>query len=567
MRSGALSDELKMAISWQLTRVATDETKTLEQWGIRSAVRSLLNQGTDTLTLGFGGKDLLGNSPFNTAETLRLDRVVDAVPTTVFRGRIIKETRGAHGSSEGFTVVVAGPWWYLEKTIYMQTQEFVVYPLEVDNPVPIPPALQLTLANFATESLTSAQIVLKEDDTGRTVDSKEQIVEAIEYAISKGAPLAIGTIDDGIAVPRDSIQDATCAEIILKSLRWTPDQSAFFDYSVNPPALNIRTRANREALSIDIADKTVAEVEINPQSELAVSGVTLNYQRLHQREFINFVTLDKDQAGPDPEGIGALVMTIELYGSYNIQRSVGTTDETFIVAAEPVPAGLAAILYAAYSTAPYEGRILLAQDECDAFPWINKKLSILNGVPIWSTVEMLVQQSSEDLFAGRTELTVGPPRQLGAPDLLGLVRKGRTKTPPLSSGLGPVIPTPPNPDFPNTSSPDPRIEFSPHNQPDLIIHTWRWINAGGPGWYGVVAYDKCNVTQVEGGISHQLSAGSIADIGTVVDFFGAKIGRGQDIYVGLTGAIAVHDSDAVGPGSAALPTYEIDTYVHPPRVH
>jgi hypothetical protein len=82
---------------------------------------ALVNQGRDVLTLGFAGTDLLGNSPFAPAEILRLDRVVDAVATTVFRGRLISETRGAYGATEGLTVQLAGPWWYLENLIvYMQ---------------------------------------------------------------------------------------------------------------------------------------------------------------------------------------------------------------------------------------------------------------------------------------------------------------------------------------------------------------------------------------------------------------------------------------------------------------
>lgn len=551
-----------MAVVWKLARVGTGEEKTLTDWQIRSATRSLVNQGLDTLALGFAGNDLLGNSPFAPGETLRLDRVDGGVPTTVFRGQARKPRRGAYGATEAFSLQVDGPWRYLEKAIYTQLQRFVVYPLVVDNPVPIPPSLQLGIDNFEVEDLTTSQIALAQDEGGSTVDSRAQILLALNFAIAKGVPIALGTIDDGIAIPRDAIQDVTCAEIILKSLRWTPDQSIYFDYSVDPPTINIRTGANRTALEIDIADEIISEVEINPADELAIAGVTINYLRRHQRTGIEFVTLDKDQAGPDPEGIGALIMTLELYGSYSISTSnPNDPGAVFIVAAEPVPEGLAASLYGAYSSVPYEGRVvtrpLSGQGECEALPWTSRTLSILNGVPEWATAAMLVQQSREDIFAGRTELTVGPPRQLGAQDLVGLVRKGRTKPPILSSGFGPVIPAPPNPAFPPAGSTDPRVEFNPTNTPDLILYAWRGQGIGGG--YGVYAYDFVVVYQSIGGIGHGLS-GSAIDIGSVVDFFGAKIGRGQDKYIPTGGALAPHNSGLYTDGLGVQPNWEIDAF-------
>lgn len=497
-----------MAVVWKLARVGTGELKTLEEWQIKSAVRALVNQGRDTLTLGFGGSDLRGNSPFAPAEILRLDRVVDGVATTVFRGRVVSELRGAYGSTEGFSVQVAGPWWYLENLIFMQPDYFVTDPAA--NPVIVAPATELSAAAFPTTAKTSSIFTISVDDTRRTIDSREQILAAINYAIEKGAPIAIGTIDAGIAVPRDSIQDATCAEIILKSLRWTPGQTAYLDYSVNPPTINIRAAANRTALALDIANEVIAEVEVNPRRDLAVVGVTINYLRRHQRTNIEFTTLDKDQAGADPEGIGALVLTLELYGSYLVGGgNPNVNGGQQLIAAEAVPAGLAAALYAAYSVVPYEGRIQIVQDECDALSWTNRKLSIANGVPEWAPAAMLVQQATDDIFAGRTELTVGPPRQLGAQDLLGLVRKGRTKAPPVSSGYVPIIPTPSSPDFPNAGSGDPRIQFSPGNQPQVILNYFHGQDVGYPNSYGGFDGDIADVYQTAGGVSYQVTAASL----------------------------------------------------------
>ncbi|MCA1659953.1 MAG: hypothetical protein LC642_05365 [Verrucomicrobiaceae bacterium] len=548
-----------MSIVWKLARVATGEEKTLEEWQIRSAQLSLINQGADTLSLSFGGTDLLGNSPFNSAEILRLDRVVDDVATTVFRGRARPARRGAYGSTEGLSLLVEGPWWYLANTVYMQTDYFVTSPDA--NPAPTAPATTLAITDFERAAKSTSAILLREDQLGSIVDSREQIIDAIEYVIAKGAPIALGTIDDGIAMPRDSIQDTSCAEIISKSIRWTPDQAVFFDYSVDPPTINVRKKENRVAVEIDIADETVAEVEINPRDDLAVAGVTINYLRRHQRTDFEFVTLDKDQAGADPEGIGALVLTLELFGSYINQQLIAGVPTNVVIAAEDVPAGLAASLFAAYSDIPYEGRILLAQDECAALAWISKKLSILSGVPAWSAASMLVQQSVEDIFVGRTELTVGPPRQLGAQDLLGLIRKGRTKPPSIGDVLGGDGGTPRSPDVPQDAG-DPRLQFPPSEQPDLVIHAWRWINSGGPGWYGYVGYDHVIVTATPGGPGHGFSADALS-IGSVADHFGVRIGRGQDKYQGLTDPIPIHRDGEFPLNPNAYPSYRVLSYTAP----
>lgn len=555
------------AITWKLARVATGETRTLEAWGIRSAVRTLVNQGRDTLQLGFGGSDLLGNSPLANAETLRLDRVLQTAPdvyeaTVIFRGRIIGVTRGAYGSSESFSVTLAGPWWYLENLVYMQQARFVVD--GALNPAPVPPET-LSLADFATVEKTTSQVVIKEDQKGVTVDSAAQVVDAVNYAIAKGAPLALGVIDPGIAIPRDAITDATCAEIIARALRWTPDQAVFFDYSVDPPALHVRTRANQSVLPLDASDAEIEQVEINPRHDLVVSGVTLNYIRRHARTGVEFTTLDKDQAGPDPEGIGALVMTMELYGSYIVQTPYPETPSvpiTTVVAAEALPVGLAAALFAAYSAVPYEGRLLRVQDECDALPWIGKKLSITNGVPAWETAEMIVQQSSDDLVFGRTEFTVGPPRQLGPQDILGLVRQGRTNPPSAISRTGPVQPSA----DPRAGSTDPRLQFGAQKPPDYIL-TLRMVPAydinsgyepgsfpfnGGPY---VSISDRLTILYGQGEIFEQIvRAISLPDAPAIVTIRGFRLSRVQQFFGTLNPR--THPEESLGPGPELGPVVE-----------
>lgn len=511
-----------MPIDWSLQRANAGLFQSFTNWGIRSGVRVSINQGVGTLTLGFGATDLLAASPFDPDEELLILR--QGLPW--FRGRITGEKRGAYGSSEGLPVILSDPWWYLEKIIYTQVADFV--DSTAANPVPANPA-GLQLSDFTLVTKRTSDIIVSEDQSGTLVDSKAQVIDALNYAIGKGAPIAIGTIDAGIAIPRDELKDATCAEIILKSLRWTPDMTAWWDYSVTPPKLNIRSRANRPLYNIDIANQIVAAVELNQRRDLALSGVTINYIRRNQRSNFEFVTLDTDTAGPTPDGIGALLFTQELYGSYLVQTAAGPPPVSLLVAAEPIPAGLALQLYNTWGVAPWEGRINLVADDLADVLWLSQTASVLNGNPAWALATMDIQQSSEDVFSGRTELTVGPPRQLGPTDLIGLVRKGRTVQPPAGANTGGYPKSDPLP----PGSPDPRIQFGPPNQPDVILraHGQHGTPSGLPV---ATTYDTVNIYDAQGGtlqftgnLNNQPLIISIPNVGDTTNQYGVIIGHGS----------------------------------------
>jgi hypothetical protein len=475
------------AVSWTLAR-ANGDTRTFAAWGIKSAAARAVNSVAGGLDLGFGASDLLGNLPFDPDETVLV--AADGAP--FFRGRIIGETRGAYGSNEGLTLKLADPWWYLQQLIYQHPATVVAD--WHSNPTPADPA-GLQPSDFVTVQKTISQIIVSQDQNLATVNTHDQILDVLNFAIGKGAPIALGTIDPGDSMPRDLARDITCAEMIAKSLRWTPDQAAFWDYSVDPPALNIRTRANRALLSIDIADQNTAQVEINPRRDLVRTGVRINYLRSHQRNNFAFNTVDQDDAGPNPAGIGALVVTLELFGSY--------INNGFLIDEEPTPDGLATRLYNAYSILPFEGRIVLVGDDVDpAAVYLGKTLRILHGAPDWATATMDVQQIAQDLFSGRTELSVGPPTQLGPTDLVGLVRKGRTVAPTLLNVIG-------GPGGPNTPTippvnGTPRLEFGlPHV--DVILRYNESYGSGAPGCHvdtnivGCIKEDFADVYDARGG--------------------------------------------------------------------
>jgi hypothetical protein len=471
-----------MPVAWTLQR-STGETRSLEDWGISRATCRFISFGVDTLDLVFGKQDLLGNLPFDDDETLVLLRA----GVTFFRGRVTGEKRGAYGSREGAVLTVSGPWWYLEKIVWQSGYLFGVDPHA--NPFPSGSNTTLTKDDFTfATSLVSRTII------GGTSSSNQVIANAIAYAIGRGAPIQSGTIDAGLSFPAMQIQDVVCSDIIRKVMRWMPDQTAWWDYSQNPPALNIRARANRPLVSLDVSDALMAEVEINPRRDLILSGVTINYVRTQQRANFAYPTIEKDQAGPDPIGIGALVVTFPLTGSYVLHNVPGDPYSFTVVEQDNIPAGLAASIYNAFKNPLYGGRIVLVADDFDATPWIAKTLRILHGAPAWATAIIDVQAVEYEI-PGRTAITVGPAQQINGRDiasLIGEIGGHEVPTPTVLLGNGG---TPSNPDIPPDTD-DPRVKFP---NAEVILKSYWWGGGfGGGGLQNVGNYDSLEIWDATG---------------------------------------------------------------------
>lgn len=437
-------------ITWSIDR-SNGDSRTFKQWGIRSANASFINAAVGSIELGFGNTDLLGSLPFDVNEILLV--LADGAP--YFRGTITGERRGAFGSSEGATLILSDPWHYLEKITYQQQIRVVTDPTANPDPADEDAGLQIT--DFTVATVFSPTVALGQDQELNFVDARGMILDVLAYAISKGAPIAIGTIDPAGFMPADSLQDSTCAQVILKSLRWDPTKNAFWDFSVDPPELNILSRENRELRSLDIQDLVFTSIELNPRYDLVLKGVTVIWLRRHQRDNFEFITIERQTAGPVPEGINSLVITLELYGSYLSQTAVGPPAEFEVISQEPTPPGIALYLYEAYAALPWDGSFVLAADDVDLSISLANTIGILNGYPAWAAAVIDIQQLKHDLFKGRTTVVVGPPNHLGAQDLLALSRKGRTKAPSFLPGITPapthippnIPPHPPHPEPPH----------------------------------------------------------------------------------------------------------------------
>ena len=148
---------------------------------------------------------------------------------------------------------VAGPWWYLENLVFQQPYQniFLGYSVAGD---PTSPAI-FGQANSSHLFLNQASVpnALQKITTG------QQIIEAVNWAlkpfITAGItpPFQIGAVTPSADVPIDEVRDITCAEVIHKMLRWSPDAVTYFDYSTSPPTFNCVRRADMTAVNLDLS--------------------------------------------------------------------------------------------------------------------------------------------------------------------------------------------------------------------------------------------------------------------------------------------------------------------------
>lgn len=157
-----------------------------------------------------------------------------------------------------------------------------------------------------------------------------------------------------------------------------------------------------------------------------------------------------DQAGPDPYGFGALVVSIQLQGG-SLSADPGAVNT---MPFEPTPQGLALQIFNSRQQLSFEGSVTLKGQEI--IPLGNplaRTLNIVGGDEDWTAMEGEIQTVSESMANGSTSLSLGPPNHLGPSDLAALLNASRFRqyvdaASQLlrgggSAGLPPQNPTPP----------------------------------------------------------------------------------------------------------------------------
>lgn len=250
-----------------------------------------------------------------------------------FKGRLIGISHRGDGNKEAIDYELAGPWWYMENTIHLQ--EWLV-------------------GNSGSQHyIQNPRTVLNQNKYGYRMDSAYQITEALNFVLTAAGhnndpatPFQIGTIQPtnvqkhfvdvvnsvtqrdvwsyGVDCPWEFMDGLTCAEVIQKMIRWSPDCVGYFDYSVDPPRFNIYPRVVLSEVAMTVPSNVVS-VDITPRYDLIRPCVAIQYRTpLETGTGLDYVDVVVEKYPPEASGWewGTLLIPIDL-GGYSASYDSG----------------------------------------------------------------------------------------------------------------------------------------------------------------------------------------------------------------------------------------------------
>ncbi|MEM0967402.1 MAG: hypothetical protein AAGJ81_14740 [Verrucomicrobiota bacterium] len=359
--------------TWTLT--IDGASKTLAAWGLK-AVLILRSRGQDELNLTGKTADA-ASPPMQGGEAVALFK--DGA--RVFAGECVPAECEASGRTEGFNLSVMGPLHFLRTHIYEQK----VLDLQADPVAPVDPV------EWTTE------VTLFQDESATRSTTLDQLRDAIAQTTRfQEGNFALSAVDP-VSETADSI---FLSDVIRRCLRWHPQSVSWFDYSGGGvPSLNIQ-QSGLPTLSLPFDQN--GGFKVKPRPDLHFTGVVIRYRNAFRAgEAPVNVT---DSAGSSTSGENTLVLTYDLGGN---------TVE---------PSGLAAVLYAGFSSLPYEFIYALNEEECSPGIHLGKAGNITGGNAAWASMNSPIQEAVYDIHAGTTVLQGAPLPTQELNDLIELLR-------------------------------------------------------------------------------------------------------------------------------------------------
>ena len=224
-------------------------SKTLAERAVENASLTFRSVGTDELTMNISPENVVSYTIPTYAQRVDLFRN----GSRFFTGYV---TNVRTTSNNSITVTVSNAWWFLERINYVTSQ--------TDGAGASANRLTGVFGNAASgTNLTTA------------------IQTAINTSVSLGVPMAniaggstVGTYFD---IPRVTLNQSTCAQVISELVRLVPDTMTYFDYTNATPTFNVVRRAAATTRTLTIGTSPVEDFDINPMIELQVSQVVLPY--------------------------------------------------------------------------------------------------------------------------------------------------------------------------------------------------------------------------------------------------------------------------------------------------
>lgn len=231
-----------MAIVWKINGV---DVATL---GLTNLRRTLENQRPDLLTFEDPAA-LVDDAPaYAIGDAIVLTRTVDSDPAvTWFRGVIRQTPRSADPEGEAIGYVAEGPWQWLERIAFLQYFSTPTTPSSTAS---------------SLETYLRGRTILGQNDDGEKVNLGTFLNAVLDHAIAASTAYVGSAVMQRadfsavtalqVTAPWDEVVDLSCAEVVQRSLQLLPDAVCWWDYTTNPPTLNIDRRSNLSALTEQI---------------------------------------------------------------------------------------------------------------------------------------------------------------------------------------------------------------------------------------------------------------------------------------------------------------------------
>jgi hypothetical protein len=241
-----------MPVTWTIqgeSGKALDATsRTLEALEIEDARLDFRSVDADELALTISPEDVTTATIPELGQTITLFR--DG--TRFFHGHVIDMPAQIGNSSQTVSVVIAGPWWWLDR-------------------------INLTSTKTDDTGATAERLSYVFGTAASGVNLKTAIEALMDRAIALGAPFQRGTVATFFDVPRITLNQCTCAQALSELVRLVPDTLVWFDYSTSPPTFNVTRRGVATVETLTLGTSPVESISIKPVWEMKVDQVRLPY--------------------------------------------------------------------------------------------------------------------------------------------------------------------------------------------------------------------------------------------------------------------------------------------------
>ena len=245
-----------MPVNWTIageTGKAFNATaRSLSTAAIDSARLDFKSLEPDTLTFTITPQSLTSA----TIPELRQEMILYRDGVQYFVGHVTDVRTMINSGMQQSQITVSGPWWWLEKIPFTSV-----------------------IADGTGVSQERISYVFGTASAGQNL--KTSIEAAINRAAALGAPIATiaqgSSVDAMFTVPRITLNQSTCGQVISELVRICPDTMAWFDYSTKPVRIRVGRRGVVSATSLDVNTSPITSIDINPVIDLEVSQVVLPY--------------------------------------------------------------------------------------------------------------------------------------------------------------------------------------------------------------------------------------------------------------------------------------------------